>query len=147
MVAAFCVADVALATSPIKPDDISGRWVSSSEWLPRGYKLTVDISRCGDGWCGVEVTDGSTCGRTVLRLDRGAAKEDPGVEFAGRIDLAPGTQPYVVRARLYAREGAFRISMVGDTGGDFQLFRRNYPFMQLLARSGDAVCRPDAKVS
>ena len=39
--------------------DIEGRWVAVG--------LTLDLSRCKEGWCGVEVTD-AKCGRTALRL-------------------------------------------------------------------------------
>jgi hypothetical protein len=147
MVATFCVAGVAMGMPPIKPDDIAGRWVSDKESTSRKDRLTLDVSRCGNGWCGVEVKHGSTCGRIALRLDQGRQDDGFIVDFDGRIELAPGTQPYAVRAELHTYRGAFRIMMYGNSGDELQLWRRNFPFQHLLSRSGDAVCPPDAKVS
>src|SRR3954465_15342595 len=57
----FCVAGVAIAAPT--PTDFGGRWLSKKP------ELTLDVSRCGNGWCGVEVTSGAACGSTILRLD------------------------------------------------------------------------------
>jgi len=146
MVAAFCVAGMAMAETPIKPADIAGRWVSDKVWISASERMTFDISRCGDGWCGVEVKTGSTCGKTMLRLDQGELRERF-VKFTGRVETAPGTQPYVIRAHLSRHDGAFQINMFGNTGDELQLWRRSFPFNQLMVRSGDAVCQPDPKVS
>src|SRR5262245_1516819 len=63
MVSMFCVAGMAgAASAPITPDDLNGRWVSAE----RG--LTLDVARCGEGWCGVEVKADASCGRTQLRV-------------------------------------------------------------------------------
>jgi len=106
MVAAFCVAGMATATA-MEPAEIAGRWVSDKEWVQDNHRITLDISRCGTGWCGVEVKNGATCGRTVLRLDEGELRE-PVAAFSGRIGLASGAQPYGIRVHLSRYEGAFQ---------------------------------------
>ena len=64
MIGAFCVADVANAQDrPNTPPELEGRWIAQHR------PLVLDILRCGKGWCGVEVISGSTCGKTVLRLE------------------------------------------------------------------------------
>jgi hypothetical protein len=147
MVAAFCVAGMATATA-MEPAEIAGRWVSDKEWAQDNYRMTLDISRCGTGWCGVEVKNGATCGRTVLRLDQGAPHEiESFAEFAGRIEVAPGTQPYVVRASIARRDTGLQMHLSGHSGDKFEPWRRNYPYRQLMVRAGDAVCRADPKVS
>jgi hypothetical protein len=106
--------------------------------------LTLDISRCADGWCGVEVRNGS-CGSTTLRLDEGELRA-PLAVFSGRIGLG-GAQPYLIRVHLSRYESAFQLDLFGNTGDELELWRRNYPYRQLMSRTGDAVCRPDPKVS
>jgi hypothetical protein len=145
MVAAFCVAGMAIAETPLNHADIAGRWVSDRMWVSASERLTLDISRCGTGWCGVEVRNGSTCGITTLRLDEGELRE-PVAAFRGRIGLASGAQPYGIRAHLSRYEGAFELELFGNSGDQFEPWRRNYPYRQLMARSGDAVCRPTESV-
>ncbi|MET0922231.1 MAG: hypothetical protein ABWY47_03770 [Xanthobacteraceae bacterium] len=145
MVAAFCVAGMAMAEPPLKHADIAGRWVSDRMRVSATEKLTLDISRCADGWCGVEVRNGS-CGRTTLRLDEGELRE-PVAAFNGRIGLASGAQPYGIRVHLSRYEGAFQLDLFGNSGDEFEPLRRNYPYRQLMARTGEAVCPPDPKVS
>jgi hypothetical protein len=147
MVAAFCVAGMATATA-MEPAEIAGRWVSDKEWVQDDYRMTLDISRCGTSWCGVEVKNDTTCGRTVLRLDQGTPHEvESFAEFAGRIEVAPGTQPYVVRASIARRDTGLQMHLSGHSGDKFEPWRRNYPYRQLMVRAGDAVCRADPKVS
>lgn len=147
MVAAFCVAGMATATA-MEPAEIAGRWVSDKEWAQDNYRMTLDISRCGTSWCGVEVKNDTTCGRTVLRLDQGTPHEvESFAEFAGRIEVAPGTQPYVVRASIARRDTGLQMHLSGHSGDKFEPWRRNYPYRQLMVRAGDAVCRADPKVS
>src|SRR5256885_13805678 len=63
MVSAFCVGGMAMtAPAPPAPTDLLGRWVAEKT------KLTLDVSRCGEDWCGVEVKADGVCGRTTLRL-------------------------------------------------------------------------------
>jgi len=145
MVAAFCVAGMAMAEPPLKHADIAGRWVSDRMRISATERFTLDISRCADGWCGVEVRNGS-CGSTTLRLDESELRA-PLAVFSGRIGLGSGAQPYVIRVHLSRYEGAFQLDLFGNSGDELELWRRNYPYRQLMARTGDAVCPPDPKVS
>jgi hypothetical protein len=43
--------------------------------------------------------------------------------------------------------GAVTLMIAGHTGGRFSTFRRMYDYKALLARSGEALCRPDPKMS
>jgi hypothetical protein len=138
MIAIIYVASV--ATAAIAPVEFGGRWLAEQ------HKLTLDVSRCGNGWCGVEVANGSSCGRTVLRLDAGAQRPDD-VQFSGRLQLAAETEPYGVQATLLRRGDALALTMSGHTGGMFQAGRRTFDFHDVFARIGDSSCKPDAKVS
>jgi hypothetical protein len=145
MVAAFCVAGMALAQSvPAAPPELAGRWVAQKR------SLMFDISRCGAGWCGVEVKDGRTCGPIALRVE--LARRSPAAEYAlmGRLELAAGTEPYAVELTLFEPSdgGPLKLIISGNSGDKFEPWsRRPRPFHELLARSGDAVCPPVPKVS
>lgn len=134
MLAAFCVGGVAQADSQPK---LEGRWVASNQ------SLTLDLSRCGDGWCGIEVTQTGSCGRTVLR-----ARTDDG-RLTGRLELATKAEPYTIAMRLFRRSPSDpeMLMINGHTGTRFEPWRRMYPYMVSFARTSDASCRPDPKVS
>ena len=113
-----------------------GRWVSEKA------NLTLDVSRCGEGYCGVEVTNGSTCGRTLLRA---AVKPGTGRDqVVGRLELAPGSQPFAVALNIVpSRENTpAKLSLIGHSGDEFQPFRRTFSYHNLFVRAGDAVCKP-----
>jgi hypothetical protein len=139
MLAAFCVGDVAKADVQ---QPYEGRWVASNK------SLTLDLLRCGDGWCGVEVTQAGACGRTVLRA-RSNNDDDERYQLTGRLELATEGQPYMIAITLYQRSpsdpGELLIS--GHTGNRFEPWRRTYPYEMAFARSGEVTCRPDPKVS
>ncbi|MGY8681906.1 hypothetical protein Q2941_29595 [Bradyrhizobium sp. UFLA05-153] len=139
--ASVCFAGKAHAESDLSALALGGRWVDE---MP-GDKLVLDISSCGEGWCGVNVVEGM-CGATVLRVKQ--SKEGPEfVSLSGKLELAPGAQPYFVRARVFRTNDAPRLQILGDSRADFSVMRRSYPFVSNMARSGDALCRPDAKTS
>lgn len=145
MVGAVCVAGMAFAQrAPLTRADFEGRWVS------KDARLTLDVSRCGKGLCGVAVTNGS-CGHTALRVEEHAedAAYQTGVvrELAGRLQLAANTEPYGVRTTLTRDDsGALTLVVSGHTG-TYSPMRRTYDYNQLLVRGGDATCRPDPKLS
>lgn len=145
------------AAAELAASQLSGRWsthVSEFRYRCRdaSCQLSYDLVPCGDGWCGIEVTDGKACGRIAFRLDAGAPKQF-GVEFSGHYERAEGTQPYVVRANLYvdpqrrSPNEQLLLSVFGNTDGNFQPFRRSYPLHMVLARDGDAKCRAQPKIS
>ena len=143
MIAAFCVAGMALAEMvPAAPSELAGRWVAQKR------NLVLDISRCGAGWCGVEVRDGLTCGPIVLRFELVRSSADEG-DLRGRLELAAGTQPYAVGMTFFEPSdgGPIKLIISGNSGDTFEPWRRTYPFRELLARSGDAICPPVPKVS
>jgi hypothetical protein len=141
--------------------DLSGRWQGRSYELARrdpdcsGTRclLTLDIMKCASGWCGVEVLDGDKrCGATALKLDGGTSAAGNVVPvFRGTLELAKGTEPYVVEVYVVpgGREGSpdRDLQIAGDTGGEFRMFRRSFPFNATLARAGEPTCRPETSVS
>jgi hypothetical protein len=139
------------------PADLSGRWEGRTFELARATNcgetpctLTLDLSRCATGWCGVEVLGTEKkCGGTALKLDAGEAGANNTL-FKGKLELAKGTEPYVVEVNLMTWAGdepKTQLQITGDTGGEFRMFRRTFPFNATLARSGDAQCRPETTVS
>lgn len=139
MTVALCVGGAARG-EPLKAAQLDGRWVNVRQ------NLTLDISRCGDGWCGVEVKGGQ-CSRTALRLTANKAKQDDVPLFNGRLALADKAEPYVLKATLFVHEGIVRLQLLGQTGDRLELLRRWYPLNELMARSGPPQCKPDATVS
>jgi hypothetical protein len=137
MIATFCVAGVAKADIQ---HTFEGRWVANNK------SLTLDLSRCGDGWCGIAVIAGGSCGRTVLR----AANDDG--QLSGRLDLDPQAQPYTIAVHLVRRNPndpeTLMIRGHSRSGtGKFDAWRRIYPYMVEFTRAGDITCRHDPKVS
>src|SRR5438105_4033838 len=60
----------------LQASNLSGRWTqvvadSKRPCTGASCRLTYDLVRCGEGWCGIEVKDGKECGRTALRLTAG----------------------------------------------------------------------------
>jgi hypothetical protein len=134
MLATFCVAGV--AKSDIQ-HTFEGRWVANNR------SLTLDLSRCEDGWCGIEVTSAGSCGRTMLRV----GNEDG--QLTGRLELDAQAQPYMITIHLVRRNPNDPETLIisGDTATEFRPWRRTYPYMVSFAHVGDAVCRHDPKVS
>lgn len=139
IITACCVGGMAIAAATSV--EFGGRWSSEKS------KLTLDLSRCGDGWCGVEVTNGTLCGRTVLRLDAGEQGGTEPVRFTGRLRLAPESEPYAVHT-IVLRDGDVPVLMIrGHTGRGFNVASRNFDFQAEFVRTSDAVCQPNVKVS
>jgi hypothetical protein len=146
---------------PAAPADLAGRWEGNTYELSRARsaecgggpcKLTLDLVRCGAGWCGVEVVGAERrCGLTALKLDGGTGADNGSVPvFKGSLSLAKGTEPYVVEVYLVAPgagDTGPSLQIVGDTGGEFRVFRRSFPFNATLAKISDATCRPESTVS
>lgn len=113
--------------------DLTGRW---SAQRPR---LILDIVRCGEGWCGIEVTEGARCGRTALRLEAARDASGPMPSFAGRLEVIPEAQPYAVSVTLKDQGSAAVLWMLGHTGTALQP-RRVYPLNANFVRLGDPAC-------
>jgi hypothetical protein len=141
MITAFCVAGVAASAGAAEPAGFAGRWVAQQD------DLTLDISRCATGWCGVQVAADKSCGRIALRL---ALVPQPNSEdrLRGRLELATGSQLYAVEASFFTPDGGgLRLLVSGNSGDTFEPWRRTFLFREVFARSGDAVCTGVPKVS
>ena len=147
----------------IVPINLAGRWsghhyantmrapikvgeTGSAVAAPKLNTLTYDIVACGDAWCGIAVTDETTCGAIALKLDRDP-KSGRGNAFSGKLELAKGSAPYVVEAwysapNSKAGEGSDKahLNFVGDTGGELLMMRRSFPFQAEMARVSEPVC-------
>lgn len=154
MLSAICVL---AAATPFASDayaaslsaaDIAGRWQGDSYTRETGGKLTLDIVACGTGWCGIKIADNNACGATALKLD-GGTLEGENLVFKGTLELARGTEPYVIHSYLMpATDGApATLQLIGDTGGQFRAYRRSFPFEAQLTRASDPVCHTPATVS
>jgi hypothetical protein len=142
MLATFCVAGV--AKSDIERT-FEGRWVANNK------SLTLDLSRCNDEWCGIEVTSTGSCGRTMLHVANSTGNDDG--QLTGRLELAAQARPYVVAVHLFRRKPNDPESLMirghtrGDTGTQFEPWRRIYQYMVEFTRVGDTTCRHSPKVS
>jgi hypothetical protein len=155
MLSALCVLAAASPLSAaITAANIAGRWQGESYARDTGGPLTLDIVACGSGWCGVKVEVGDKCGGTALKIDSGAAEAGSDyIQFKGTLELAPGTEPYVVQTSLFVPApdspsgAALTLQITGDTGGEFRAYRRSFPFEAQMTRIKDAVCHAPQTVS
>jgi hypothetical protein len=142
MLATFCVAAVAKAEIQ---RTFEGRWVANNK------SLTLDLSRCDDGWCGIEVTNAGSCGRTMLRVANGTGNDEG--QLTGRLELDAQALPYTIAMHLIRRNpnGPETLMIRGHTRGntatEVRPWRRIYPFMAEFTRVSDATCRHAPKVS
>ena len=119
--------------------DFAGRWRADKPGL------VLDITPCGAGWSGVEVTGKATCGREMLRLVPGEVNAGA---WRGRLELAAEAQAYAVEARLGGgADKSTTLSLVGHAGSAFLPMRRLMPFLAHFVRSGDPVCRTQKPIS
>ena len=149
MLSAVCVLAAASPVSAgVRAADIAGRWQGESYANEGGATLTLDIVACGAGWCGIKVGAGDACGGTALKVDAGAP-EGENVLFVGTLELAHGTEPYTVHTTLMpaSEDSPIALQITGDTGGQFRVFRRSFPFEAHMARTREAVCRVPQTVS
>ena len=126
---------------------------SPAALAPKLNTLIYDIVACGDAWCGITVTDETTCGAIALKLARDP-KSGRGNAFSGKLELAKGSAPYVVEAWYSAPdtksgEGSEKahLNFVGDTGGELLMMRRSFPFQADMARVGEPVCTLEKSTS
>lgn len=141
-----------LAAGDLQPMQIAGRWMGDIYTQRNGGMLTLDIVACGNAWCGIKVEDGGKCGGTALKVDyvqpQGDSQSDS-LQFNGTLELAAGTEPYVVQAWLMppAENGSIALQITGDTGGVYRAYRRSFPFEAQMARTQDALCHAPQTVS
>lgn len=135
---------------------IAGRWSGTTHTIsadpsrcgPDGCTLTIDISPCGDAWCGVEVGKDGGCKGEALSLKSGKEADLAPNVFRGKLTLDASADDYVVEAVLLTRQGEpRRLSFIGDTGPELMIFRRSFPFHAQLAASGEAQCKSESPLS
>lgn len=123
---------------------IVGRWIAVNG---DDKERAIDIGRCGQLWCGVEVDKDGKCGRVALHLILANGEKGGDVQFTGQYSAVDGTEPYVIGATVMQEKQGLTLYAYGHTGGQFLAFRRSYPFHMMLSREGDAVCKTEEKVS
>jgi len=163
IVASFDGSAAADVTSAAKsgtaePVSLAGRWSGERYGYGRGQAegdcgsgsgcvLTFDVVACKDGWCGIAVKDGGTCGAVGLHLSAAGLPDATGRAFKGDLTLAKGSAAYVVDARYGSDDGPAQLHLVGDTGSSLRIMRRSFPLEANLARTGDATCTLDKATS
>ena len=143
LIVALCAtggADPLSAQTTTKPD-LSGRWTSAKG------TYVLDITRCGEGWCGIRLKPDQTCGALALRLSARAEATSPH-RLEGTLNLEPAMQNYRVTATAKpldaARPTELHVFGAPETSG---LPTRIIPFVDQLVRGPEAICRHDNKVS
>lgn len=159
--------DAKVKQAEIVPINLAGRWIgnhyantmrapirigdpSPAAVTPKLNTLTYDIVACGEEWCGIAVTDETTCGAVALKMKRDTAKNRRNA-FTGKLEIAKGAAPYVIEAwysapdtktGTKAGEGSelAHLNFVGDTGGELLMMRRSFPFQAEMARVGEPTC-------
>ena len=129
------------------PHDGYGRQGEQTDCAGEGCTLTYDIVACKEGWCGIAVKDGKTCGPIGIRLAADDAKGNGDMAFKGKLELAKGSAAYTVEAWYRLDEGRQGLHFLGDTGPELLLMRRSFPFEADLTRAGDATCTLDKATS
>jgi uncharacterized protein (DUF2147 family) len=122
------------ASTALAAQGIEGRWETNAR------DLVLDISRCGEQFCGQAVKSTSECDRTVLTVAVNATSQT----FDGELAVPGRAKPYKVKISITANgstDGA-RMVIVGDDV-EPSFVRRTFPFRALLVRAGDATCRPN----
>ena len=144
-----------LPSPPIVATDIAGRWTGNhysygaarAKCSGSSCKLTIDVSACADGWCGVLVKDGGACSSLAMKVKTGSGKDNY-LRFDGKLELDPKAASYTVQATLWRDEtGKPHLDFIGDTGPELMFMRRSFPFQARLARTGDAACTSDKATS
>ena len=122
---------------------IEGRWETTRK------DLVLDIGRCAQGYCGQLVTPDDRCDRTILTVAVETTPLQPlELAFAGNFAPPKGIRPhYKVRVSVTTAPGSAAGSapahmvIIGDEV-DPDPMRRTFPYRAVLARVGEAICRP-----
>jgi hypothetical protein len=140
------------AGNGMKPVQIAGRWAGETYLEKSGGKLMLDIVACGDSWCGIKVDANGKCGGTALKVAYVPPEPDnqsDSLQFNGSLELASGTEPYVVQAWLMpaVEQQPLTLQITGDTGGEYRAYRRSFPFEASLVRVDAPLCHAPQTVS
>ena len=158
LIVAFCVLVAApVSAQELSPSALEGRWSGmpvvratavDASCTGENCKLVLDITRCGGEWCGVQVGAGQSCGATSLKVR--AKKEDPHLPwFEGTLSLVAGSEPYTIEGNVEksGEDGTLLFRLNGDTGGEYRVWRRSFPFHITMRRIAELTCRSERPVS
>lgn len=146
---------VANAATAVKAADFGGRWTGyyHSYGAVRAKcdggpcTLTLDVTPCASGWCGVLVNGDGTCGAVAMKVEA-AEGRDNYIHFNGHLEIEPKAASYTIQATLWSNDSGKRgVEILGDTGKELLMMRRSFPFSAGLSRSGDAVCTTEKATS
>ena len=108
-IAASCGAFAAGAAPHPKlvASDIAGRWTGNhygygtqrTKCGDKPCSITVDISACASGWCGVMVKDDGECGAAAMTIEASESKHEA-LRFKGKLELTAGAAPFVIQATV-----------------------------------------------
>ena len=137
----FAIATGAALAAQGDGAEIEGRWETAKK------DLVLDIGRCAKRYCGQLVKPDNQCDRTVMTVALDTSSPLL-LELAFTGDLAPpkGIRAnYKVRVSVTRAAGTKPASMViiGDEV-DPNPIRRTFPYHAVLARVGNASCRPNS---
>ncbi len=119
--------------------EIEGRWATASK------DLVLDISQCGERYCGQLIKADNQCGRTVLTvLLKAPSPESQSLVLEGRLELPGHRSVYKARVMVnrQPQDKDARMTILGDDP-DGSFVRRTFPFQAHLVRAGNAASRPD----
>lgn len=120
------------------PGTPEGRWQGQAH-----QPMTLDITRCAQGWCGVLVEADGRCGPRALTVP-GIASLGPTTEgeATGRLVLPGHPRPYAAQLVMTrTREGSPQLMLQGvEEGLRHPFARRIFPVQAFMARIGDARC-------
>lgn len=119
----------AAAPQALAPVDLSGRWHA-----PRSG-MTVDVTRCASGWCGVAVEPQGCGGRVMTLSDINNARGRLSVQGSVQV-TEPEPRRYVVHGWTTARG----LEIVGEEGGAARAMRQVMPFSARFERQGEPQC-------
>jgi len=144
--------------SNLKADQIAGRWSGNhygygnvhAKCEGKPCTLTLDITACPGGWCGVLVKDDGGCGALGMKVQAAEGKES-WLRFDGKLEIEPKAASYVIQATLWSEKDKVsppaHLDIIGDTGPELMFMRRSFPFQAHLARMGEAVCTSEKATS
>ena len=122
----------------IEVAEIEGRWTTAQR------DFVLDISQCGERYCGQLIKADNQCDRTVLTvLLKTSPSEAKVLVLEGQLELPGHRSAYKARVTVkrQPQDKDARMTIVGDDP-DGSFVRRTFPFHAQLARTGNAACRP-----
>lgn len=127
--------------------DLTGRWSDTHKG-----NLTLDITRCGESWCGVIVAGDGACGFRALQMVISRPPANPGpaptfTGYEGEFRYREGGELYKAIASIAPNAGPAALLMIHGNPATAPPYARMMLLHLQLARQGEARCRTDRPVS